>query len=92
MVNVGSNFEVSVEEIIKKISKILNKKYKIILERKRIRPVKSEVSRLRCNNTKIKKLTKWKPRYSFEQGLRILIKWLSKDHNLNKFKINKYNI
>ena len=90
--NVGSNFEVSVEEIVKKISKILKKKYKVISEKKRIRPVKSEVSRLRCNNTKIQRLTKWKPRYSFEQGLKNLIRWLSKDYNLNKFKINKYNI
>ena len=92
VVNVGSNFEVSIDEIIKKISRILKKKYKIASDKKRIRPEKSEVYRLRCDNRKMKKITKWKPKYSFDQGLRSLIKWLSEDQNINKFKINKYNI
>tara|TARA_B100000902_G_C27312755_1_gene919391 strand:+ start:661 stop:1641 length:981 start_codon:yes stop_codon:yes gene_type:complete len=92
VVNVGSNFEVSIDEIIKKISRILKKKYKIASDKKRIRPEKSEVYRLRCDNRKMKKITKWKPKYSFDQGLRNLIKWLSEDQNINKFKINKYNI
>ena len=92
VINVGSNFEISLNQIAKKASQILNKKYKIISERKRMRPRKSEVYRLRCDNSKIKKFTKWSQKYSFENGLQKFIEWLKKEENLKRLKINEYNI
>ena len=92
VINVGSNFEISINQIIKKTSKIFNKKYNIIIDKKRIRPYKSEVYRLRCNNSKIKKYTNWKPKFSFDQGLSKLINWLKDRENIKNFKVDQYNI
>ena len=44
------------------------------------------------HNHKIKKYTKWKPKYNLDKGLRIFIDWLKKDENLKKYKPKKYNI
>tara|TARA_B100000989_G_scaffold91021_2_gene65893 strand:+ start:1593 stop:2573 length:981 start_codon:yes stop_codon:yes gene_type:complete len=92
VVNVGSNFEISISQIAKKASKILKKKCKILTEKKRMRPQKSEVFRLRCNNSKIKKFTKWTQKYSFENGLKKFIEWQKKEQNLKQLKTDKYNI
>ncbi len=93
IVNVGTNTEFSILEITDKISKILNiRKFKYKIEKKRVRPNKSEVFRLRCNNRKLKKLTNWKPKYSINKGLRELIEWLLDEENIKNYKINKYNI
>ena len=82
-VNIGMNHEVSVKDLVKKISKILNKDIEIVSDKKRIRPSKSEVTRLLCNNTKLRKNTKWKPKYNLDQGLEETLKW---------FEMNKKNL
>ncbi len=92
IINVGSDKEISIKDLINKVSKILNKKYKIIVDNKRLRPRLSEVTRLKCNNKKIKKSTKWKAKYNLDKGLRIFINWLKKEDNLKKYKPQKYNI
>ena len=92
VVNVGADKEISIKDLIKKISKILNIKTKIIVEKKRIRPAKSEVTRLKCNNGKIKMIAKWKPKYEINQGLKKFINWIVKDDNLKKYKPEEYNI
>ena len=67
-INVGSNNEFKIIDIAKKIIKQVNPKLKVIIE-KRIRPLQSEVQRLRCNNKLIlKKLLK--PKVTFDMGLK----------------------
>ena len=92
IVNVGSNSEISIKNLISKISKILKIKLKTSVEKKRIRPKKSEVSRLKCDNKKLKKITNWKPKYKLDDGLKKLINWLKKDNNLKYYKPENYNI
>ncbi len=92
VVNVGSNNEISIEKIISKASKILNKKFKIKKDKKRIRPKNSEVYRLKCNNSKLKKLTSWKVLNNFELGLKKTLVWIKKRKSLDNFKIKDYNI
>ena len=74
---------------------------KLIIKKtpERIRPTKSEVYRLRCDNTKIKKLTNWKPKFhnerKFDVGLENTIKWFGNEKNLkfyNKEILNLYNV
>ena len=55
-----------------------------------MRPEKSEVNRLLGCNKKILRMTDWKPQYSLEEGLRNTIEFLKE--NLDKYKINIYNI
>ncbi|OUU25790.1 MAG: NAD-dependent dehydratase [Candidatus Endolissoclinum sp. TMED37] len=92
VVNVGVNSEISIKNLILKISKILNKKLITIVEKKRVRPKKSEVFRLKCDCSKLKKITNWKPKYKIDQGLIELINWLKIDNNIKRYKPKNYNI
>jgi nucleoside-diphosphate-sugar epimerase len=85
--NIGMNNEISIKGLVDKISTILNKKITIVTDKKRLRPDKSEVSRLVCDNSKIKKFTNWEPKYNLEQGLKETIDWLEKNKKLFKFDI-----
>ena len=61
----------------------------VVIEKKRVRPKKSEVVRLLGSNKKAIKLLKWKPIYcgkkGFESGLIKTVEWYSKEQNLKKF-------
>ena len=92
VVNVGVNSEISIKDLILKISKILNKKLIPIVEKKRVRPKKSEVFRLKCDCSKLKKITNWEPKYKIDQGLIELINWLKIDNNIKNYKPKNYNI
>ncbi|MHC1682471.1 MAG: NAD-dependent 4,6-dehydratase LegB [Clostridiaceae bacterium] len=90
VINAGSNYEISIGETVKKIIDIIGKDVKIICDEERIRPEKSEVNRLWAENTKIKELTDWSPKYSLDQGLGETVEWIK--NNLNYFKTDIYNV
>ena len=87
--NIGMNDEISIKDLVEKISKIINKKITIKTDENRVRPEKSEVNRLVCDNSKIKKFTKWRSKYNLDQGLKETIEWL--EHNKKLFKFDIYN-
>ena len=89
-VNIGLNSEVSIKDLAEKILKIMNSNISIKKESARIRPSKSEVDRLCCDNKKILTQTSWKPSYNLEKGLKETIDWFKKFNDLNKSDI--YNI
>ena len=91
-VNVGVNSEISIKNLILHISSLLKMKLEIIVEKKRVRPKKSEVNRLVCDNTKLTNITNWKPKYKLDDGLKKLIEWLKKDNNIKNYKPENYNI
>ena len=96
IINLGSNFEISIGDTAAIISDILNKKIKFIEDEKRLRPKNSEVERLFSDNSKAKKLLSWEPEFSgnigFRKGLEETIKWFMEPNNINKHKTNLYNI
>ena len=85
--NVGSNNEYTIEDIVKKILIKLNSKANIKKEEKRKRPANSEVVRLVCDNSKILKQTNWKPKINIEEGLVKTINWFKKNKDLFKHDI-----
>ena len=89
VINLGSGSEISIGDVTKKIISIINKDVKIVQEKERFRPEKSEVMRLIADNTKAKELIGWRPKISFEEGLEKTINWISK--NLKLYKSNLYN-
>ena len=91
-INIATQKEISIEKLAKKIIKLINPKAKLVTEKKRIRPEKSEVERLLGSNTKIKKLTKWRPIYDMDRGLIETIKWFRKKENLGSYKHYLYNV
>ncbi|XPF93796.1 NAD-dependent 4,6-dehydratase LegB [Colwellia sp. RE-S-Sl-9] len=90
--NIGSNFEISVGDTLNLIKKIMKSDVAFILDDQRLRPDKSEVFRLWCDNSEMIKLTGFKPSYNIEQGLEATIEWFSNPDNLKKYKHNIYNV
>ena len=95
-INLGTGSEFSIKKIVELVSSITKKDIKIISDKKRIRPKKSEVNRLVSDNTKAKKLLKWKPIYvkekGFKDGLKKTIDWFCDKENLKLYKSNLYNL
>jgi len=88
--NIGSNFEISMQDTLDLIVELTGEDVKIVTDQKRVRPDKSEVDRLYCDNTKIKELTSWKPEYSLEEGLKETIDWFA--DNMEFYKPEIYNV
>lgn len=91
-VNIGSNYEISIGETLNIIKKLMNSNVEFVIDKARIRPEKSEVNRLWCDNKKINELTGFKPQYSIEKGLEETIKWFINPDNLKKYKADIYNV
>lgn len=91
-INIGSNTEISVGDLFEKIKKLMNSDVKFVVDKNRIRPEKSEVFRLVCDNTKIKSLTGYTNQFSLDKGLTETINWFIKPENLKKYKTNIYNV
>ena len=92
VVNIGSNYEISIEELFHKIRNLMNSHVALTVEQERMRPETSEVQRLWCDNTKINGLTGFKPNYSLEEGLKLTIEWFMNAENLRKYKTEIYNV
>ncbi|KYH35139.1 dTDP-glucose 4,6-dehydratase [Clostridium tepidiprofundi DSM 19306] len=90
VINAGSNSEISIGDLAHKIIRIIGEDVKIICDKERIRPEKSEVNRLWADNTKIKQLTEWTPKYSLEEGLTETVDWIK--NNMEYFKTDIYNV
>jgi dTDP-glucose 4,6-dehydratase len=96
VINLGSNFEVSIGDTVKTITEVMDAEIEIHTDEQRLRPEKSEVERLWADNTKAKKLLKWEPKYrgltGFRKGLEKTVDWFTDQYNLKNYKSNKYNI
>lgn len=73
VINVGSGHDTTILQLAKTILKLSNKKSKIIYDKKRKRPF--DVNKLVCDNSKAKKILKWKPTVSLEAGLKQTLDW-----------------
>ena len=91
-VNIASNFEISMREILEMIAQIMKSDVKFIEDEERKRPKNSEVFRLWGDNSKIKKITGFSPNYSIEDGLKETIDWFLDEDNLKKYKTDIYNV
>jgi len=92
VVNIGSNFEISVGDTLHLIKEIMGSNVEFLTDEERLRPEKSEVFRLWCDNSKINSLTGFKPEFSIRDGLQTTIDWFSKAENLSRYKANIYNV
>jgi len=91
-VNIGSNFEISVGDTLNLIKELMQSDVEFITDEQRIRPEKSEVFRLWCDNTRIRELTGFEPRFDIRQGLQRTIDWMTQPANLAKYKAHIYNV
>ena len=91
-INIGTNVEISINDLITLIKDITGSNIQIKQEEKRKRPKKSEVFRLVCDSTKLKELTGFNPDTSLKDGLIETVEWFSLPENLTKYKPEIYNV
>ena len=96
VVNLGSNFEISIGDTVQLISEVMNADVEIITDEVRLRPENSEVERLWADNSKARQLFGWQPGYGgyegFKQGLAETVEWFTQSDNLRGYKSDIYNI
>ncbi len=90
LVNIGSGCSTTIGDLSKKIIDLMKADVIIKKEKERIRPKKSEVKNLICDNTKAKCLIGWHPSCSLETGLQQTITFI-KNH-LEWYRSDIYNI
>ncbi len=76
VVNVGSGSEVSIREIVRKIGEITGSELMVEGDERRMRPAKSEVSRLLSDSSKAERLAGWRTEVSLDDGLRRTVDWI----------------
>ncbi len=96
VINLGSNFEISIKDTAQLILDTMGSLVDIISDEIRLRPEKSEVERLWADTTKAKELLDWEPMYAgregFQRGLAETIHWFTKTDNLHSYKSGMYNL
>jgi NAD dependent epimerase/dehydratase len=96
VVNIGSNYEISIGETVQLIAETMNADIEIVTDEVRLRPEKSEVERLWADNSKAKSLLDWQPEFGgrdgFARGLQETVAWFSDPKNLQSYKSDVYNI
>lgn len=91
-INIATEREISIDDLAKELIKQINSNAKIICDEERIRPDKSEVNRLLGSNKKIKELTNWSAKFTFEEGIKQTIEWFKVKENITGYKTGIYNI
>lgn len=91
-VNIGSNFEISIGDTLNLIKDIMQSDVEFLVDDQRMRPGKSEVFRLWCDNSRIRSLTGFEPQFDIRAGLEKTIEWMVRPDNLRKYKADIYNV
>jgi NAD dependent epimerase/dehydratase len=96
VLNIGSNFEISVGDTARMIADIMEADVAFIADEQRQRPAGSEVERLWADNTLARTLAGWSPEYAGVEGLRSglaeTVAWFTEPGNLRRYKADRYNI
>jgi NAD dependent epimerase/dehydratase len=96
VVNIGSNYEISVGDTARTIARLMGRDVEFTTDEQRLRPAGSEVERLWADNSRARELTGWTPEYAgidgLERGLGETIAWFSNPAYLRRYKAGHYNI
>lgn len=96
VLNVGSNYEISVGDTAKLIAELMGRKVEFTCDEQRLRPSGSEVERLWADNTLVRELAGWTPQFhgveGLRKGLQETVDWFSDPSNLSRYKAGLYTI
>ena len=96
VINIGSNFEISIGDTARTIADLMGADLQIVTDEQRLRPENSEVERLWAANEKARDLLHWQPEYGgldgFRRGLAETIDWFNDSKNLTTYKTDIYNL
>jgi dTDP-glucose 4,6-dehydratase len=96
IINLGSNFEISIGEVARSIAEQMQVGIDIVADEQRFRPQDSEVERLLAANAKARELLNWQPRYGgldgFRRGLAETIAWYKQPANIVAYRPGEYQL
>jgi NAD dependent epimerase/dehydratase len=96
VINLGSNFEISVGDTAELIAEVMGRKVELVSDPERLRPEASEVDRLWASNEKACRVLRWTPEYAgldgLRRGLEVTVEWFSRPENLKFYKPGAYNL
>jgi dTDP-glucose 4,6-dehydratase len=90
VINLGSNFEIAIDDLVKLIAKVSGRNLRIVEDSQRLRPGTSEVHRLLAANDKAVKMLNWRPSVDLEDGIRRTMDWVAK--NMKLFEVDRYGV
>jgi NAD dependent epimerase/dehydratase len=91
-VNIATGREYSIGQVADLLIRELNPDARVVTEDERLRPENSEVFRLIGDNSKLSRLTGWRPRFDLPEGLRETVRWFRHPENLVRYKAWLYNL
>ncbi len=91
-INIATTQEISIGTLAQSLIDKINPTAKIISDDVRVRPALSEVERLLGSSDKIRSLTDWKQKYSFQQGIEETVEWFMNETNRKSYKSQLYNV
>src|SRR3989344_2654076 len=80
IINLGHGKDIAIKDLAILIHKLSESKSKLKIGSLPYRP--TEIWKMFCDNSKAKKILGWKPKISFEEGLKITIDWYKRYTNL----------
>jgi NAD dependent epimerase/dehydratase len=96
VINIGSNYEISIGDTGRLIADVMGVAVDFRQDTARLRPEKSEVERLWADNGKASRLTGWLPSYAGQDGLRRglieTVEWFTRPDHLALYRADVYNI
>jgi dTDP-glucose 4,6-dehydratase len=75
-INLGNMQEISIGNLVERITKLVRVPANLVVEDQRKRPAKSEVERLLADNRLAKKVLGWEPQVNLDDGLGRTIAWM----------------
>jgi dTDP-glucose 4,6-dehydratase len=90
VVNVGSGTEVTIGDVVGKVGEIVGRDLEVEVDDRRVRPEKSEVSRLHADSSKALQLAGWRAEVPLDEGLSRTIEWIRA--HLHEYRTKEYSV
>jgi NAD dependent epimerase/dehydratase len=92
VLNAGTGSEVSIGRVVELIGELMGGPVEIDQTEERTRPATSEVMRLVCDASQLRRATGWRPTVPLEAGLSRTVAWFSDPANLARYKPEMFNL
>ena len=89
-INIATGREISIGDLAEELVRQINPAARVVCDEARLRPKNSEVERLLGDASKLRALSGWAPRHTFEEGIAETIAFFRE--NLARYKADIYNI
>jgi NAD dependent epimerase/dehydratase len=90
--HIGTNQEHRMGDVFSLIGELMHSAARPVTEQVRLRPSRSEVRRLWCDNSKLKEAAGFTPTVSLRAGLAETIDWFLRPANQARYKAHLYNV